>query len=78
MRGEGRLQLRQDLEDGQGRAHILVVNKDLRRSAPVVATFKQKGRMLRTSSSSGNTAPVGSEDSWLAPGQGVLLALEPE
>jgi len=67
-----------EFEATDGRPHILVVNKDLGHSAPVVFRFRQKGRILRTSSSTGVTTPLGSEDSWLAPGQGVLLALDPD
>ncbi len=66
-----------EFEAPDGRPHILVVNKDLRRSVPVVVRFRQQGQVLRTSPYTGKTAPTGGEDAWLAAGQGVLLAIAP-
>ena len=66
-----------EFQDGGGREYIMVVNKDLRHSVPVEVRFKRAGKLLRTSSSSGATTPLGPEDGWLAPGQGVLLSLDP-
>ena len=64
-----------EFEAPGGQPHIIVVNKDLVHSARLTVHFKEKGPVLRTSPYSGQTAPVGSEDNWLAPGQGALLAL---
>lgn len=66
-----------EFEAPDGQPYILVVNKDLRQSVPVQVRFKLHGQMLRTSPFSGKSAPVGGEDNWLAPGQGVLLAIAP-
>ncbi len=65
-----------EFEGQDSQPYVVVVNKDLQHSAQVVIRFKQIGAVLRTSSYTGKTAPVGSEDNWLAPGQGVLLALD--
>jgi hypothetical protein len=66
-----------EFETPDGQPHIIVVNKDMRQSVPVKVCFKQQGQILRTSPYSGKSALVGGEDSWLAPGQGVLLAIAP-
>jgi hypothetical protein len=66
-----------EFEAPDGQPHIIVVNKDLRQSVPVNVRFRQQGQVLRTSPYSGNSDPVGVEDNWLAPGQGVLLSIAP-
>lgn len=66
-----------EFEAPDGQPHIIVVNKDLRQSAPVKVCFKQQGQMMRISPYSGKSSPIGAEDGWLAPGQGVLLAIAP-
>ncbi|MBE0695417.1 MAG: hypothetical protein IH586_00685 [Anaerolineaceae bacterium] len=65
-----------EFEAPDGRPHILVVNKDLQRAVALAVRFQPPGKLLRTSPYSGKTAPVGGEDLWLAPGQGVLLGLD--
>jgi hypothetical protein len=45
----------------------------LHHSAQFFIRFKGKGQLQRTSPYTGQTHAIGTEDNWLAAGQGVLL-----
>lgn len=45
-------------------------------SAAFGVKFNDRERVMMTSAYTGQTAPFGGENGWLAPGQGVLLSLE--
>jgi hypothetical protein len=65
-----------EFQSSAGQPYIMVVNKDMQHSVSFSIKFKAPGKVLRTSPYSGAAQPVGSEDNWLAPGQGVLLSLD--
>ena len=65
-----------EFQSAKGQPYVMVVNKDMQHSVSFTIQFKAPGKMLRTSPHTGVSQPVGSEDNWLAPGQGVLLSLE--
>jgi hypothetical protein len=65
-----------EFEGPGGRPYVMVVNKDRQHSIAFTVRFKTPGKVFRTSAYSGVTQPVGGEDNWLAPGQGVLLSLD--
>jgi len=65
-----------EFEGPQGRPFVMVVNKDLHKSAVLGISFKQPGRVMHTNSYTGATHPWEGEDHWFAPGQGMLLSLE--
>ena len=64
-----------EFEDAQGRPAVMVVNRDLVRSTTFALTLKQKSPMQRVSSFTGKIRPMGAEDEWLPPGEGLLLLL---
>lgn len=66
-----------EFEGPGGRPFVLIVNKDLRVSTAFDVKFKQPGRVMQTNAYTGQTTPWGGENNWLAPGQGMLLSLEP-
>ena len=64
-----------EFEDAQGRPAVMVVNRDLVYSTTFSLKLKKQSAMQRVSAFSGKTRPMGAEDEWLAPGQGLLLLL---
>ncbi len=64
-----------EFESPEGRPALLVVNKDMHRSAQVSLQLKDKGQLLRTSVYSGKLLPFEDENNWLPPGGGVLLSV---
>ena len=64
-----------EFEDKQGRPAVMIVNRDLVHSTTFSLTLKHKSPMQRVSSLTGKIRPMGAEDEWLAPGQGLLLLL---
>ncbi len=66
-----------EFEGPDGRPFILIVNTDLHVSTAFDVKFKQAGRIMLTSAYTGQTTPWGGENNWLAPGQGMLLSLQP-
>ena len=63
--------------DGPRRPYVLIVNKDIRKSANFGVKFKAAGTVLQTNSYTGAEYPWGGENVWLAPGQGMLLSVKP-
>jgi hypothetical protein len=56
----------------------MIVNKDLAKSRPFSARFRQPPRRLQhVSAYSGALTPFEGEDVWLPPGGGVLLKIAP-
>ena len=66
-----------EFEDGNGNPFVLVVNKDLVKSASCVISFKTPGDVQFVSPYTGLLSPWTGENVWLAPGQGTLLANMP-
>jgi hypothetical protein len=66
-----------EFEGPGGQPFVMIVNKDLHVSTAFDVKFKQPGRIMQTSAYTGQTAPWGGENNWLAAGQGMLLSLEP-
>jgi hypothetical protein len=64
-----------EFEGPGGRPFVLIVNKDLHGSTWFDVKFRQPGRIMLTSAYTGETAPWGGENMWLAPGQGMLLSI---
>lgn len=58
-----------------GTPYVMVVNKSLKESCAVGVQFKEEGTVMITSPYTGLTIPLGGENVWLAPGQGVLLSV---
>jgi hypothetical protein len=58
-----------------GTPYVMVVNKSLKESCALGVQFKQEGAVQITSAYTGLTIPLGGENVWLAPGQGVLLSV---
>lgn len=68
-----------EFADGQGRPWLMLVNKDLKESAPFRVKLRNpKATLLRISPASGKEGPLGNEGGWLAPGAGVLLRVTEE
>ena len=59
------------------RPFAMVVNKSLRESCRFSVTFKAPGRVQMVNPYSGGTQAWAGENDWLAPGQGMLLTVEP-
>jgi len=66
-----------EFEGPEGQPFILIVNKDLHRSASFGVKFKKTGQVLMTNAYSGHTGPWVGENVFLAAGQGILLSLKP-
>ena len=66
-----------EFEDGNGNPFVMVVNKDLTKSASCGISFKTPGDIQFVSSYTGALTPWSGEHVWLAPGQGTLLANMP-
>ncbi len=68
-------------EDGEGKPtdrYVLIVNKSLTRSWCCAPTFRSPPRAVRyVSPVTGELKPYPAPYYWLAPGQGVLLKLDP-
>lgn len=64
-----------EFEGPEGRPYVMVVNKDLHRSTPFGVRFKEAGPIMMVSAYTGQAQGWGGEQSWLAPGQGMLLFL---
>lgn len=65
-----------EFEGPGGQPYVMVVNKDIHRSALLDITFKDEGGVQKVNAFNGNIEAFGGEDCWLAPGQGVLLCLK--
>lgn len=63
-----------EFEDGNGNPFVMVVNKDLTKSASCGISFKAPGDVQFVSPYTGALSPWVGENVWLAPGQGTLLA----
>ncbi|MCL4784839.1 MAG: hypothetical protein KJZ70_17535 [Bryobacterales bacterium] len=73
LRSSGRF-LVGEFADAGGRPWLMLVNKDLKESAPFRVKLRNpKASVTRISPASGKEGPVGAEGGWLAPGAGVLL-----
>ena len=55
--------------------YVMIVNKDIHKSCGFSVKFKKQGQAMMTNSSTGLTVPLGGENFFLGPGQGVLLSL---
>ncbi|MCG3150151.1 MAG: hypothetical protein PCFJNLEI_03629 [Verrucomicrobiae bacterium] len=64
--------------DPQGRPFVLVVNKSLQRSCSYHLQFRQPGQVQVVNSYTGTVEIRSGEHNWLAPGQGMLLFLQPQ
>lgn len=65
-----------EFSDDGARDYLMVVNKDLARSLRFELELKRPGRLVRISPYSGQEAPFTGEQTWLAPGHGVLLRVD--
>jgi len=66
-----------EFEDPTGRPYLMIVNKDLTRSFPVVVHLKAEGKkMLYVSPYSGHEQAFEGEVTWIGPGAGILLRVE--
>jgi hypothetical protein len=74
---EGRDLMAGEFEGPKGWPYVLVVNKDMHRSTPFGIRFKTPGTIKMVSSWTGEVVDFGGEQGWLAPGQGMLLFVEP-
>lgn len=66
-----------EFQDMRGRPAIVVVNKDPRRSTQFSVRFNTAGAIQVVNSYTGRTQPWRDTDTWLGPGQGVLLLVAP-
>lgn len=66
-----------EFEGPEGRPHVIVVNKDLRRSASFGVRPKSAGKIMHVNAYTGVIEPWAGENNWLAAGQGMLLVLGP-
>ena len=64
-----------EFEGPNGVPFVMIVNKDIHKSTSFHAKFKDQGTVMMTNPYTGETAPFGGENGWLAPGSGVLLSL---
>jgi hypothetical protein len=65
-----------EFDGPDGRPYVLIVNKDIHRSANFGVKFKAAGTILQTNSYTGGEQPWAGENVWLAPGQGMLLSVK--
>jgi hypothetical protein len=63
--------------DESGRPAFLIVNKSLTRSTNFKFKPRTEATMLKASSYTGEILPFSAENDWLAPGQGMLIILQP-
>ena len=61
--------------DSDGKPYALVVNKNIHSSVSLSVQFKEKGRIMLVSSFNRGEVPLAGEQTWLAPGCGVLLTI---
>lgn len=67
-----------DFTHADGARYVMIVNKDLARSRYCRVQFRAPPKRVRfVSPYSGNLEDFSGEHTWLAPGQGVLLRVEP-
>ena len=64
-----------EFEDTEGRPFVMVVNKSLHHSTTFGVTPKEPGKMEFVNPYTGTINHWAGENNWLAPGQGMLLAL---
>lgn len=64
-----------EFESPDGRPYVMLVNKDINKSANFSIIFKWPGKVMMVNQYTGTEYPAGGEHDWLAPGQGVLLSL---
>ncbi len=67
-----------EFEGPDGHPALIVVNRDLVHSTQMTIVPRERATIQRVSSFTGRIRPWGAEDNWLAPGQGLLLMLDPE
>jgi hypothetical protein len=65
-----------EFTDPDGKPYTLVVNKNVQFSVAFHIQFKEKGRVMLVSSFNQGRVPFAGEQTWLAPGCGVLLTIE--
>jgi hypothetical protein len=65
-----------EFEGPNGQPFVMVVNKNLHRSTAYHIAFKDPGEVQFVSAYTGEIGSWGGEHTWLAPGQGMLLALK--
>ena len=65
-----------EFDGPEGQPYVMVVNRDLQKSAHFGLRFKRSGTILQTNSYSGATSPWQGENNWWAAGQGMLLSLQ--
>jgi len=66
-----------DFTHADGSRYVMIVNRDVSKSAPCMATFRAAPKKVEmVSAYSGQLTPFEGEQVWLAPGQGVLLRLQ--
>ncbi len=66
-----------EFDDPLGRPFVILVNKDLHRSTPFTIRFQSPGTVWQVSAYTGQPVPLAGEQAWLAPGQGMMLMVEP-
>lgn len=66
-----------EFEDADGKAGVVIVNRDLNHSTQIGWKLKSNAKVMRVSPLTGKVRPWGAEDNWIAPGGGVVLSLEP-
>jgi len=64
-----------EFEGPNGQPFVMVVNKSLHDSTSFHVTFKGPGKIEFINAYTGKTRDWGGENTWLAPGQGMLLCL---
>jgi len=65
-----------EFEGPKGQPFVMVVNKDLHDSTNFHVAFKEPGEVQYVSAYTGAIGRWSGENNWLAPGQGMLLALK--
>jgi hypothetical protein len=66
-----------ELEDGQARPYLMIVNRDLNNSFQFrLRLLKENAKLIRISPYTGKEEAFGGEMDWLAPGAGILLRIE--
>ncbi|MBX7247323.1 MAG: hypothetical protein K1X53_17645 [Candidatus Sumerlaeaceae bacterium] len=67
-----------EFEQADGKPAMIVVNKSLTRAAMIDVALKKPGKIRMVNPYSGGIGNWDGENNWLAPGQGILLLVEPE
>jgi hypothetical protein len=67
-----------EFEHPDGRPYFLIVNRSLTKSTSYEVRLKTPGKLMKVSSFTGAIGPWSAENNWLAPGQGMLLFVDPQ